>query len=91
MHPNKEVSTRNLGRVSSSPHYRADDYSVAGGSGARRHRNTVPDFEISPRGQRFVNGDRARLRRVRGWIRATGRRWVLEQEGGEQKSKHAES
>jgi hypothetical protein len=31
------------------------------------------------------------LRRVRSYARATDRRWVLEQEGGEQKCKHAES
>jgi hypothetical protein len=91
MHPNEEVSTRNLRRVCSSPHYRADDHSVARSSGARRHRDPVPDFEIRPRGQCFVDGDRARLRRVRSYARVTDRRWVLEQEGGEQKCKHAES
>jgi hypothetical protein len=91
MHPNAEVSTRNLGRISSSPHDRANDHSVAGRSGARGDRDTVPDLEIRPRGERFVDGDRARLWLSRRYAGATDRRWVLEEERGEQKCKHAES
>jgi hypothetical protein len=91
MHPNAEISTRDLGRVSSSPHDRADDHSVAGRSGARGDQDTVSNFEIRPRGERFVDGDRARVRRVRSYTRATDRRWVLKEEGGEQKCEHAES
>jgi hypothetical protein len=91
MHPNAEISTRNLGRVGSSPHDRPDYHSVAGHTGAPGHRDTIPDFEIRPRGERFVDGDRPRLRRSRSYARATDWRWVLEQERGEQKYKHAES
>jgi nucleotide-binding universal stress UspA family protein len=38
----------------------------------------IADFEIRPRGERFVDGNRARLRRVRSYARATDRRWGLE-------------
>jgi hypothetical protein len=46
---------------------------------------------MRPRGERFVDGNRARLRWVRSCARATDRRWILEKERGEQKCEHAES